>query len=151
MQQTISTVHVLLADDDPDDVALFEEALSEIPVSVVLNRCENGIELMEILQTSAAEALPHIIFLDLNMPKKTGFECIKEIRQYDTLKHIPVVIISTSFDREIIHLLYQQGANRYLLKPNNFGHLKSLINHILDLNARQGLHLLHEKDFILQP
>lgn len=142
---------VLLAEDDTDDVELFQDALSDLPNPVTLQHCENGRVLMQYLHHSPDEAFPDIIFLDLNMPSKSGFDCISEIKATARFKHIPVVIFSTSSDPDIIRLLHQQGADRYMIKPDNYDDLKNLISQALSLLASGGLQHTAEKDFILQP
>ena len=85
--------------------------------------------------------LPHILFLDLNMPRKNGFECLSEIRQNNKLKDLPVVIFSTSFEQEVVNLLYKNGAHYFIRKPSVFLQFKEIILHalllILDKNVSQ--------------
>lgn len=142
---------LLLADDDPDDLELFQDALDDMSLGVKLDHCENGIALMQQLKTSQPADLPDMIFLDLNMPQKTGFECIKEIRKEESLKDIPVVIFSTSFEPEIVKSLHQDGADRYIVKPNNFRDLKTVIRTVLDLGKETRLRSAAANEFVLQP
>lgn len=129
-------IHILLADDDKDDRFLFREALSELPVSADLVTVHDGEELMDYL-TEHSNKLPNILFLDLNMPRKNGFECLTEIRQKDELKDLPVIMFSTSYprdmhyERDMMNLLYKIGANDYIRKPDDFTQLKEVIYHAL--------------------
>jgi CheY-like chemotaxis protein len=82
---------------------------------------------------NAAEILPDIIFLDMNMPCKNGAECLAEIREIDRLKNIPIVIISTSLEESLIKSLYENGAQWYIKKPHLFSHLKLLIANVIEL------------------
>ena len=138
---------LLLADDDIDDVAFFKEALEELPFTSRLETVNDGVELMEFLNGELIE-LPDMLFLDLNMPRKTGYECLSEIKSDDKLKHLPVVIISTSFEHDVAQLLYKNGADFYLCKPTDFTTLKQFIHKAIDLvtslptNPRSEQHFL---------
>ena len=124
---------VFLADDETDDRALFEDALREISIETSLTTTKNGEELMTILDTTIPPP-PHIIFLDLNMPRKNGFECLAEIRAADKLKNIPVVFFSTSSDNASVDKVYEQGADYYIHKPDSFPKLIDAISKILAIN-----------------
>jgi CheY-like chemotaxis protein len=126
--------NVLLADDDEDDCLLFKDALEELSLSVHLTIVHNGEQLMQLLNEKNAD-LPDILFLDLNMPRKNGFECLSEIRQNEKLKQLPIIIFSTSFEQNMIERLYQQGAGNCFRKPNEFSKLKEVIYHALTITA----------------
>lgn len=148
MQQT-GPLHILLADDDKDDRFLFREALSELPVTTTLETVHDGEQLMTWLNEHQ-DNLPDVLFLDLNMPRKNGFECLTEIKTNDKLSALPVVMFSTSYPRDehyesdMIHMLFNIGAQDYIRKPGNFTELKKAIYKILqkieeevsDKNAR---------------
>src|SRR4051794_29242611 len=108
-QSLVNHRHVLLADDDEDDCLLFKDALDELTLPVKLTITNNGEQLMQLLGDPNA-ALPDIVFLDLNMPRKNGFECLTEIKESERLKQLPIVIFSTSFEEGMADLLYRQGA-----------------------------------------
>jgi CheY-like chemotaxis protein len=126
-------IQILLADDDKDDCFLFREALSEIPVATNLETVHDGEQLMTYLNEHS-ENLPHVLFLDLNMPRKNGFECLSEIKFNDKLKDLPVIMFSTSYPRDmhyeqdIMKILYKIGAMDYIRKPENFNQLKQVIH-----------------------
>src|ERR1700675_4386029 len=105
----LKQLNILLADDDGDDCYFFKEALKECPVSTHLTTVPDGEHLMHLL-TNGTRELPDVLFLDLNMPRKNGFECLSEIRENKKLKDLPVIIFSTSFEQEVVNLLYQNGA-----------------------------------------
>lgn len=128
------TIQLLLADDDKDDCDLFREALDELPVTADLSTVHDGEQLMQLL--SKKSPLPQLLFLDLNMPRKNGFECLSEIKKNDALKDLPVVIFSTSYDRDIVNLLYTKGAHFYISKPNEFDKLKDVIHQALSSVAQ---------------
>jgi CheY-like chemotaxis protein len=119
-------IRILLADDDEDDCFLFGEALEEIRMSTDLTTVLNGEELLHLLENSQ-EKLPHVLFLDLNMPRKNGWECLEEIKRSEKLKIINVIIFSTLFQQEWADQLYEKGALHYIRKPDNFSELKEAI------------------------
>ncbi|MBC7915362.1 MAG: response regulator, partial [Pyrinomonadaceae bacterium] len=86
----------------------------------------NGIQLMDYLSKKDA-ALPHLILLDLNMPRKNGLECLKEIRSNEKFKGISIAIYSTSASKNDIDETFSNGANVYIKKPSDFGILKQLL------------------------
>src|SRR5665647_2218424 len=96
-------LNILLADDDTDDCIFFKEALRELLLYTNLTTVQDGEQLMQLL-TNETNELPHILFLDLNMPRKNGFECLSEIKQNKNLKDLPVVIFTTFFAVSYTHL-----------------------------------------------
>ncbi len=124
---------IFLADDDADDRQLFEEALQEISSDVELVMANDGQELMNILDKTTPPP-PHMIFLDLNMPLKNGFECLSEIKKDKKLKDIPVIIFSTSCQKEAIDNVYNRGADYYICKPDNFQKLKQVLKTMFTMN-----------------
>jgi CheY-like chemotaxis protein len=105
-------LNLLLADDDVDDCMFFKEALEELPIDFNLVTVPDGVELLRQLGT--LEMLPDALFLDLNMPRKNGFECLTQIKTDEKLNPIPVIIYSTSFDTEVVNMLYEKGAYHYI-------------------------------------
>jgi CheY-like chemotaxis protein len=122
--------NIILADDDTDDCLFFKEALEELSESTHLTTVYDGEQLMEQL-TQNSDKLPNVVFIDINMPRKKGSQCLYEIKQDDKLKQLPVVIVSTSFDREVVNQMYDNGAHYYLRKPNDFSKLKQGISKAL--------------------
>ncbi|HLP50864.1 MAG TPA: response regulator [Chitinophagales bacterium] len=118
--------HVLLADDDDDDRLLFAEAVAELPVNIKLTTVNDGEALMQLLMKNNGQ-FPCVIFIDLNMPRKNGFECLKEIKRQEQLKTLSIVVYSTSYQAEIVDELRRQGAQHYLRKPSEFEQLKKVI------------------------
>jgi CheY-like chemotaxis protein len=117
-------IDVLLADDDEDDRVFFEEAIAEVAPNVNVTGVPDGERLLNHLLN--ANQLPHMIFLDLNMPIKNGWDCLKEIRSHDKLKHLPIIIYSTSASRENVDETYHIGASLYIRKPDSFSDLKGI-------------------------
>lgn len=140
-------LHILLADDDRDDDMLFRDVLKEIPLATDLKTLPNGDQLMQQLQKTNAE-FPDVIFLDLNMPRKNGFDCLREIKKEKKLKDIPVVIFSISGEKDIINRMYENGARYYIRKPNTYEELKTLIYKALILISEKNSTLPRE-EFVL--
>lgn len=115
----------MIIDDDTDDRFFFKEALRKMLSSVECLEANDGIEAIELLRK--AEQLPTFIFLDLNMPRMDGRECLKQLKRDDKLKHIPVIMYSTSFSEESINELYELGASRFLNKPTDMNKLPAQI------------------------
>ena len=133
----LSELHILLADDDKDDCLFFEEAIAGLIPSTNFTAMHNGEQLMQLLSNQTGK-LPHILFLDLNMPRKNGFECLAEIKQNKKLKNLPVVIFSTSFEQEVVNRLYDNGAQYFIRKPSEFSLFKKIILHTLNLIMQEA-------------
>jgi CheY-like chemotaxis protein len=141
---------IFLADDDDDDRVFFEEALKEINIQTELTTVKDGAELMSTLSETVSDPPPpHVIFLDLNMPRKNGIECLKEIRETPKLKNIPVVIFSTSAYPNAVETTYTLGANCYICKPNSHQLLKKTIETVLSLNFWEKNQQLPKEKFLL--
>jgi len=141
---------LLLADDDIDDCIFFEDALKELPISATLSTVNNGIHLMNYL-LAKSDNLPDVLFLDLNMPRKSGIECLTEIKMIDKLKDLPVIIFSTSFNTEVVDLFYQKGAHYYIRKPGEYEKLRKVILEAVTLTSENKLTQPTRDKFILEP
>ena len=131
----LKQMNIFIADDDTDDCSFFEEALQDLSVDTQLTIVNDGEELMTKLDEIVTEPPPpHVIFLDLNMPRKNGYESLDEIRQNPRFQSIPVVIFSTSDSHEAVDKTYNQGANYYIRKPNSHAALKKVIYTVLKLD-----------------
>lgn len=115
--------YIFLADDDEDDRMLFSEALEEQCPEASMVTFDNGVDLMASL-LDREQRLPDVIFLDLNMPLMNGEECLSDIRREPKLEAIPIIIYSTSLDPQQVENLRENGANKYLKKPESFKKLK---------------------------
>lgn len=116
---------IVLADDDADDRLLMAEAFEENKIPCILKFVEDGVDLLDYLTKkgkygSDADEIPDLILLDINMPRKDGKEALKEIKENPLLKHIPVVIFSTSKSPEDVTITYKLGANSFIVKPSSF-------------------------------
>ena len=126
-------ISILVADDDADDRMMIQDAFTESRLSNPLYFVEDGEELMDYLyqrgkfSDPALSPRPGIILLDLNMPRKDGREALKEIRADETLRRIPIVILTTSKAEEDIYRTYDMGVNSYITKPVTFVSLVDLM------------------------
>jgi len=118
----------MLVDDDADDQLFFLDAISAIDKSLRCDVVNNGLEAMIWLNTNA---LPEIIFLDLNMPMMNGYECLERIKTSDTLKKIPVIIFSTTSNPREAERTKLLGAESFLTKTSDFKQLKLQLGQIL--------------------
>ena len=136
----MSTKHlnILLADDDLDDCNFFKHALEELSPSAQLTTVHDGEQLMNYLSDNPRQ-LPQVLFLDINMPRKNGLECLSEIKRNPTLKDIPVVMFSTSNSWDTINMLFNSGSHVYIHKPSDFAQLKQVIHHALPIAAEERL------------
>lgn len=129
-------LNILLADDDTDDCIFFKQALDELPIETNLSIVNDGEHLMNFLANQeSGTGGTDVIFLDINMPRKNGIECLSEIKQNEKLKHIPVVMFSTSNAWDTINMLFRSGAHVYIHKPSDFPQLKQVIHHALPIAA----------------
>ncbi|MBI2397841.1 MAG: response regulator [Xanthomonadales bacterium] len=121
--QTKRELPVLVADDDADDRMLFAEAFAESGLENPVAFVENGEELLAYLRKQREYAdgtafpTPGLILLDLNMPRKSGREALREIRADQALRHLPIVVVSTSRSEDEIRRCYAEGANAFASKP----------------------------------
>jgi CheY-like chemotaxis protein len=126
-------ITIVLADDDPDDRKLTEDAFHENRLANQFHCVEDGEELMDYLHRRGKfeklrnEPLPGLILLDLNMPRKDGREALKEIKADHNLRRIPIVVLTTSKAEEDIVRSYDLGVNSYVTKPVTFKSLVELI------------------------
>lgn len=140
---------LLLADDDLDDCLFFEEALEDLCLSTTLVTVNDGVQLMDFLNCESTD-LPDALFLDLNMPRKSGFECLSEIKINQALKEIPIVIFSTSLDKDVVNKLYDKGANYYIRKPGDFNILQKLIHEAIIRLEKNKMQQPDRTDFIIE-
>ncbi|MFP5213536.1 MAG: response regulator [Acidobacteriota bacterium] len=129
-------VVILMADDDPDDVMLVEKAFQEVENGSLFRSVENGKELLEYLWREGGFAdpvvspRPDLILLDLNMPLMNGKEALMEIKSHETLRTIPIVMLTTSSEADNVSECYCLGASAYVVKPSGFTQLIQAVQSI---------------------
>ena len=143
MNTKTHSITILMADDDPDDRLLAQEALTEARVLNDFRIVKDGQELMEYLENTGAYTdtqdapKPGVILLDLNMPRKDGREALAEIKANPDLRSIPIVVLTTSKAEEDILHTYDMGVSGYITKPVSFQGLvevmKSLGNYWFEI------------------
>lgn len=128
IKQPIRTL--LLIDDDKDDCALFKEALNEVDPTIQLVSLNTA----EVLHSVISDVNPDLIFLDVNMPKVNGFECLKMLYESVTKFRIPIVMYSSTGNAKEINIAYALGATLYLQKPSGYTKLVESIKGIMNLS-----------------
>jgi CheY-like chemotaxis protein len=141
-------LHILLADDDEDDRIFFKDALQELKVKTIVTMVNDGLELMNYLE-NPDNLLPNVVFLDLNMPVKSGLDCLIEIRRNKRLRSLAIAIYSTSSSDENIEEAFVKGANIYIKKPNDFSLLKIILEQVVNMSWQYHTSGLKKETFLL--
>ena len=135
-EQLYPPLNILLAEDDTDDRFFFDKALKELPITTHLTTFHDGEQLMKYLFENSGH-LPDVVFLDINMPRKNGYECMAEIKENILLKDIFVVMFSTFYSRyihyeqEMTKKLHDIGVHEFIRKSQDFAQLKQTILKVL--------------------
>ena len=116
---------ILMADDDVDDQNFLKLAVNKYSSNINVECVANGVELLDYLHKKPE---PDLIILDLNMPQKDGKTALNEIKTSEQLKHIPVLIYTTTTSPLEINTIYKLGANSFLSKPKSFSDITSAVN-----------------------
>lgn len=124
----ITKKHILLIDDDEDEAYIFMEALRDIYSSYQCDWATNAEQGMQLL----GKGLPDIVFLDINMPKIDGFDCLGMIRKKEEFKEIPIVIYTTGFNKQMERKALEMGAVGCLQKTNSIGVLSKILKAVLE-------------------
>lgn len=136
---------ILLAEDDLEDVEIFEMALQELNISYTLRHAANG----EVLFTLLKEKLPYILFLDINMPCKDGIACIIAIRKNRKYDQLPVIMYTSHQSKTVIDECFRNGANLYLGKTNTIRELTEKLKKIFAVDWENYLHYPPQDQFVL--
>lgn len=142
-------IHIILADDDEDDRLFFTDAFKELKINTKVETFSDGVELMDYLNAEDT-VLPHVLFLDLNMPKKNGLECLHEIKSNPKFDDIAIAIYSTSSSEDHIEETFVNGANIYIQKPNDFNTLKKILSDVVAINWQYHTCNLNKDTFLLR-
>jgi len=138
VKQTEKKLTILMADNDPDDFMLANKAILGSFADVKLKSVHDSTELMEYLRCCYSHSLsndfplPNLILLDFNLPGKDSFGILKEISADRNLRGIPVIVMSTSENKEDIKRSYELGANTFLKKPNGFTIIVKVIKSLMN-------------------
>ncbi|WP_317175822.1 response regulator [Halomontanus rarus] len=120
MTKNKSTPAILLIEDNPGDIRLTQEAFREAEFDVRMYTATDGMKAIDFLRDEAS-LCPNLVLLDLNLPRKDGFEVLEEIKADPELEHLPVLVLTSSTAREDVISSYEQHANAYLTKPDSPG------------------------------
>ncbi|HEY1039825.1 MAG TPA: response regulator [Bacteroidia bacterium] len=140
-------INILMADDDLDDCHFFERALKKIPIATKLSILHDGEQLMDHLLKNKSK-VPNVLFLDINMPRKNGYECLQEIKGNKDLADFPIVMYSTSLKDAMVDMLYEEGAHCYLRKCD-FPDLVKYLQLILTMLHGNSLPRTSKAQFVL--
>lgn len=127
-------VKLLLIDDDEEDIQITSDLLHEQKIRVYMDIARDGVEGLDYLlkRKNKMKELPDLILLDLNMPRKNGIEFLKEMREYEELKLIPVIILTSSQSEQDIEKSYIEGASCFVTKPVGIDEFHKIVNALND-------------------
>ncbi len=123
----MSTLNVLLVDDDSEESYLFNEALEHAHLNISLSRASDGNDLIAYLYN---KPIPDLVFMDLNMPYKDGLEALTEIRSNPGFKNLPLIIYSTAQNEGSIDACYEKGADLFVVKPMDFDEMVRVVKKV---------------------
>ena len=115
-----NAIEILLVEDNPGDVRLVQEAVKQFKARCTMHVAGDGVEALEYVRGEGQykdRSLPDLILLDLNLPRKSGHEVLAEIKEDPELRHIPVVVLSTSSEQRDLQKSYDLQASSYVTKP----------------------------------
>ena len=131
--RNMRTLQVLLVEDNPGDAELTRQALGSSRLKIELTVLEDGEKALNYLRRRppyAAAALPDLLLLDLNLPKVSGEEVLREVKADPALRHLPVVVLTSSDAETEVARCYSAGANCYVVKPAEFGEFMAAVKAI---------------------
>jgi len=137
---------ILLAEDDNDDVVIFELALKELGMSYHMRHAENG----EVLFVLLKEKIPYILFLDIHMPCRDGVSCIVDIRKNREYDGLPIIMYTSNFSDKIIQECFRNGANLYMTKTSTFSELTNKLRKVFSIDWDDYLHYPSQEQFVLR-
>lgn len=137
---------ILLAEDDNDDVLIFDMALTQLKIPYVLRTVDNGEKLFVVLK----ERVPQILFLDIHMPCKDGVACIVEIRKNREYDNLPIIVYTSDVSKKTVEDTYRNGANLFLEKAETVNKLTNKLQHIFSKDWINYMHYPSQDHFILQ-
>lgn len=126
---------IFYTDDDEDDLSIFTDAVESLPKKIQLKTYNGGEKLLNAIYNPPPT--PSVVFLDLNMPGKNGFDVLKELQNSDEKRNIPIIIFSTSSEPSIIEKCRNLGANYFITKPVLMKDIVKSIQHALEINWKE--------------
>lgn len=123
---------LLVIEDSPDDIELFQYILRQYPQPIYFNHCWTVLQAQTFLAQLGPDHLPNLILFDLNLPGLCGQEILTYARRNDAFKAIPMVAFSTSDNVKDIQWCYNNGANSYIIKPSGYDKMKDTVIDLLD-------------------
>ena len=145
MSNQVQERDILLAEDDIDDVLIFELALKKLDIPYALRHAENGDLLFVLLKNR----VPYILFLDIHMPCKEGVACIQEIRKNRDYDKLPIVMYTSNLSDKIVEDCYRNGANLYMTKTTTFNALTEKLKKVFSIDWDDYLHYPPHDQFVL--
>ena len=136
---------ILLAEDDKEDVLIFEAALKDLNFEFELRHAPDGEALFVLLMNKK----PYILFLDIHMPCKDGVACISEIRKNREYDNLPVIMYTSHLSTKFVDECFQNGANFYLEKSTTFNTLRSNLQKIFSIDWANFMHFPPRNNFLL--
>jgi CheY-like chemotaxis protein len=137
-------VIVLLVEDDPDDQFLFKDVMFKLDPEIQLHMVSGADKAIEFIEST----LPTIIFLDINMPLQSGKECLKRIRNKPEWNQIKVVMFTTSSSNHDIDDCFENGADRYVIKPLSVVDQSKILKKLIFLHLSDLINPPTRKDFV---
>jgi CheY-like chemotaxis protein len=125
-------VNILLAEDNEDDVLMIREAFEDAKLTNIIDVVSDGEQAMRYLRRQPPHEkarMPDLVLLDINMPRKDGFEVLEEVKGDAQLRHLPVVMLTTSHREEDVVRSYSRGACSYVTKPVDFKEFQQVVRH----------------------
>lgn len=135
MYHNTQPIEVLIAEDEETDAFFVEQAFGQSKLNINVHWVKDGQEVLDFLHKSGefqGAVRPHLVILDIHMPRKTGLEALEEIKSSENLRDIPVIVVSSSLDRADIDKAYKLHANAYMPKANGFESMSSFLSCIED-------------------
>ena len=126
-------LNVLMAEDDKDDFDVLADAISKVPVKVILSRAENGDVLMKLIH----EKIPDLLFLDIILPGRDGRDCIREIRSDKKFDKLPIIVYTSLKDLDTIEFCYRWGSNLFVQKPQTYSEIADIVRRIFSIKWKK--------------
>ena len=128
-------LHCLIIDDDPDDQEIFLMCIRKISQDVICLTSNSGVEALALLNANE-DYIPDFIFLDVNMPKMNGIDCLKQLKSVKRLKDTKILMYSTTSESDIVKESLKIGAHDFIMKPTKTGELKEKLSVIFDIVSK---------------